>query len=157
MSSGYVHPGPITAVNHKGKQCRRRFCHIFAFVSQPDPHSGRWEHTGNVRHLSNRIDNRGINMQRHVSGRFWGVRLYGWMWVHPHACISKRWIKADFCLCNDLTISPSEWGWILLDACMREGKKKRRRGCWTEWSFHCVAKKEKRKIKCVWTHILMWL
>ena len=46
LSSGYVHPRPITAVNHKGKPCWRGFCHIFAFVSQPDPRSGRWEIQG---------------------------------------------------------------------------------------------------------------
>lgn len=120
MSSGYVHPRPITAVNRKGKQCWRRFCHVFAFVSQPDPHSGWWETEGMSRHLSNRIDNRGINMQRHVSGRFLEVRLYGWMLVHPHVFISKWWIKADFYLCTDLTISPLQWGWIFLNACMWE-------------------------------------
>lgn len=71
LSSGYVHPRPITAVNHKGKHWWRKLYRIFAFVSQSDTGTGGCEIRGNIRHLPNHIDNRRINMQRHVPDWFW--------------------------------------------------------------------------------------
>lgn len=102
MSSGCVHPGPITAVNHKGK---RLLSYICLCVPARPP---RWpaEHAGNIRYLPSRAGCRGINMQRHAPDTFLAVCLYGWIWVHPHVCISKWWSQADLCLCSDLNVSP---------------------------------------------------
>lgn len=148
VSSGYVHPRPITAVNHKVEQCWRRFCHIFAFVSQPDPHSGGWEIQGmSDIFLIILTTEESICRGMFLTG-FWGVRPQGWMWVYPHVCISKWWIKVDFYSCDDLTISPLKWGRTLLHTCMWE----KRRVC-LDGVIISLSNLERKKIQCVCVRI----
>lgn len=114
MLSGYVHPRPITALNHKGKHCRGKLWCIFAFVSQSGIHTGGFEMRGRSVIFLIALTNRN-NMQRHASD---------WFWVNssPHVCISKWLFKVDIYLCNDPSIAPLEWGWILLYLLVRRSR-----------------------------------
>lgn len=83
VSSSYVHPRPITAVNHKGKHCWRKLCRIFAFVSQSDTRIGGCE----IRRilgvfLVSLTTDESICRSMFLTG-------FGWIWVFPHVCLSK--------------------------------------------------------------------
>lgn len=82
----------------------QRGCHIFAFVSRPDPtvEGGKYGER-NGRHLSHPDDNDAINMQRHVSD----FSVFGRMSVHmfvsangESALTSTYWMTWPFYL-ND--------------------------------------------------------
>lgn len=83
VSSGYVHPRPITAVNHKGKHCWRKLCRIFAFVSQSDTRIGGCETRG----ISDIFLVALTTDESICRGMF--LTGFGWIWVSPHVCISK--------------------------------------------------------------------
>lgn len=103
VSSGYVHPRPITAVNHKGKHCWRKLCGIFAFVSQSDTRIGGCE----IKGISDVFLSHWQQMNQYAEACFWLVLDE---FESSHMFASQN----DFYLCIDLSILPLEWGWILL-------------------------------------------